>query len=200
MEGYEVYQTYLALKLHFTKENYNFFIFSGKTRASKQSFEKRKDKYFFKKLGRKFKREELINFFVSHFIHDDGAWIGNISIYNSKVYSEWKNRIQSMSFIFKNEMEMLLELDSDFDSLFEIHNGSHPIVLKEHLSGNISLESFVILNKLVNFIPYFNKNISDPIVWPEIRKKVVKYEPFITVDENKYKCTLLTLCASLTTT
>jgi hypothetical protein len=97
-------------------------------------------------------------------------------------------------------MEMLLELDSDFDSLFEIHNGSHPIVLKEHLSGNISLESFVILNKLVNFIPYFNKNISDPIVWPEIRKKVVKYEPFITVDENKYKCTLLTLCASLTTT
>ena len=84
MEGYEVYQTYLALKLHFTKENYNFFIFSGKTRASKQSFEKRKDKYFFKKLGRKFEREELINFFVSHFIHDDGAWIGNISVYKSK--------------------------------------------------------------------------------------------------------------------
>lgn len=200
MDGYEVYQTYLALKLHFTKENYNFFIFSGKTRASKQSFEKRKDKYFFKKLGRKFEREELVDFFVSHFIHDDGAWIGNISIYNSKVYSEWKNRIQSMSFIFKNEMEMLLELDSDFDSLFEIHNGSHPIVLKEHLSGNISLESFVILNKLVNFIPYFNKNISEPIVWPEIKKKVVKYEPFITVDTNKYKCTLLSLCDSLKTT
>jgi len=200
MDGYEVYQTYLALKLHFTKENYNFFIFSGKTRASKQSFEKRKDKYFFKKLGRKFEREELINFFVSHFIHDDGAWIGNISIYNSKVYSEWKNRIQSMSFIFKNEMEILLELDSDFDSLFEIHSGSHPTVLKEHLSGNISLESFVILNKLVNFIPYFNKNISEPIVWPEIRKKVVKYEPFITVDKNKYKCTLLSLCDSLITT
>ncbi len=200
MDGYEVYQTYLALKLHFTKENYNFFIFSGKTRASKQSFEKRKDKYFFKKLGRKFEREELVDFFVSHFIHDDGAWIGNISIYNSKVYSEWKNRIQSMSFIFKNEMEMLLELDSDFDSLFEIHNGSHPIVLKEHLSGNISLESFVILNKLVNFIPYFNKNISEPIVWPEIKKKVVKYEPFITIDTNKYKCTLLSLCDSLKTT
>ena len=183
MEGYEVYQTYLALKLHFTKENYNFFIFSGKTRASKQSFEKRKDKYFFKKLGRKFEREELINFFVSHFIHDDGAWIGNISVYKSKVYSDWKSKIESLSFIFKNEME----------------NGSHPIVLKQHLSGSISLESFVILNKLVNFIPYFNKNIAEPVVWPEIRKKVVKYEPFLAIDKDKYKCTLLSLCDSLTT-
>ena len=199
MEGYEVYQTYLALKLHFTKENYNFFIFSGKTRASKQSFEKRKDKYFFKKLGRKFEREELINFFVSHFIHDDGAWIGNISVYKSKVYAEWKSKIESLSFIFKNEMENLLELSTDFDSLFKINNGSHPILLKQHLSGSISLESFVILNKLVNFIPYFNKNIAEPVVWPEIRKKVVKYEPFLAIDKDKYKCTLLSLCDSLTT-
>ena len=199
MEGYEVYQTYLALKLHFTKENYNFFIFSGKTRASKQSFEKRKDKYFFKKLGKKFEREELINFFVSHFIHDDGAWIGNISVYKSKVYAEWESKIQSLSFIFKNEMEQLLELGSDFDSLFKIKNGSHPIVLKQHLSGNISLESFVILNRLVNFIPYFDKNIAEPVVWSEIRKKVVKYEPFLVIDKDKYKCTLLSLCDSLTT-
>ena len=199
MEGYEVYQTYLALKLHFTKENYNFFIFSGKTRASKQSFEKRKDKYFFKKLGKKFEREELINFFVSHFIHDDGAWIGNISVYKSKVYAEWESKIQSLSFIFKNEMEQLLELGTDFDSLFKIKNGSHPIVLKQHLSGNISLESFVILNRLVNFIPYFDKNIAEPVVWSEIRKKVVKYEPFLAIDKDKYKCTLLSLCDSLTT-
>ena len=44
MDGFEVYKTYLALKLHFSKDNYNFFTFNGKSRASLQSFEKRKDK------------------------------------------------------------------------------------------------------------------------------------------------------------
>ena len=33
--------------------------------------------------------------------------IGNISIHKSKTYSTWKSRIQSMSFIFENEMQSL---------------------------------------------------------------------------------------------
>ena len=60
MEGYEVYKIYLALKLHFTKDNYNFFTFNGKSRASLSSFEKRNDRYFFKKLGKKFKLNHTI--------------------------------------------------------------------------------------------------------------------------------------------
>ena len=64
MDGYEVYKIYLSLKLHFSKDNYNFFTFNGKSRASLKSFENRKDKYFFKKLGLKFQRQELIEFFV----------------------------------------------------------------------------------------------------------------------------------------
>ena len=38
MTGFEVYQMYLSLKLHFTKDDYDFFKFNGKTRASQESF------------------------------------------------------------------------------------------------------------------------------------------------------------------
>lgn len=198
MDGFEVYKIYLSLKLHFSKDNYNFFTFNGKSRASLKSFENRKDKYFFKKLGTKYNQHELIEFFVSHFIKDGNLWIGNLSVNKSKTYSEWKSKLQSMSFIFENEMKLLLE-DYEFDSVFKIQNGNHPILLKEHLSDRVSLESMVILNKLVKYFPYFEKNISEPVVWPEIKKKIIKYEPFLSIDTSKYRCILLNICNSSTT-
>ena len=199
MDGFEVYKTYLALKLHFSKDNYNFFTFNGKSRASLQSFEKRKDKYFFKKLGTKYDETEIVNFLVSHFIIDGNCWIGNLSVNKSKTYSDWKNRMQSMSFVFQNEMDALSDIEQDFDSLFKVTNGQHPIILKEHLAGNVSLESMVILQKIINYIPYFTTKISEPIVWPEVKKRVVKYEPFISIDKPKYKRILLNTWNSLTT-
>ena len=123
MDGFEVYKTYLALKLHFSKDNYNFFTFNGKSRASLQSFEKRKDKYFFKKIGSKYNEKEIVNFLLSHFIEDDNCWIGNISVNKSKTYTEWNNKIQSMSFVFQNEMDALSDIEEDFDSLFRVKNG-----------------------------------------------------------------------------
>lgn len=200
MNGFEVYKIYLSLKLHFSKDNYNFFLFNGKSRASLASFEKRNDKYFFKKLALKYDANTIIEFFVSHFIHDDKFWIGNISLQNSKIYSEWKNKIQSLSFKFSNEVEELVNLEPNFDKIFET-NGGHPLLIKQYFSGQLSLESLVILNKVLNFVPVFDKQIKDPVVWPDLKRKVVKYEPFLSIDTPKYKKILYDkVCSSLITT
>lgn len=199
MDGFEVYKTYLALKLHFSKDNYNFFTFNGKSRASLKSFENRKDKYFFKKLGTKYNEKEIVNFLLSHFLKDSNCWIGNISVNKSKTYSEWKNKIQSMSFVFQEEMDKLSDIEENFDTLFKVYDGKHPIIFKEYLAGNVSLESMVILQKSINYLPYFSQKISDPIVWPEIKKMIIKYEPFLTLDQTKYKRILLKTWTFLTT-
>jgi hypothetical protein len=199
MDGFEVYKTYLALKLHFSKDNYNFFTFNGKSRASLKSFENRKDKYFFKKLGVKYNEKEIVNFLLSHFLKDSNCWIGNISVNKSKTYSEWKNKIQSMSFVFQEEMDKLSDIEENFDTLFKVYDGKHPIILKEYLAGNVSLESMVILHKSINYLPYFSKKISDPIVWPEIKKMIIKYEPFLDLDQTKYKRILVKTWTFLTT-
>ena len=39
MTGFEVYKTYLALKQHFTKQEYDYFKYNGKVRANENSFE-----------------------------------------------------------------------------------------------------------------------------------------------------------------
>ena len=199
MDGFEVYKTYLALKLHFSKDNYNCFTFNGKSRASLKSFENRKDKYFFKKLGTKYNEKEIVNFLLSHFLKDSNCWIGNISVNKSKTYSEWKNKIQSMSFVFQEEMDKLSDIEENFDTLFKVFDGKHPIVLKEYLAGNVSLESMVILQRLINYLPYFSQKISDPIVWPEVKKTIIKYEPFLVLDQTKYKRILVKTWTFLTT-
>jgi len=43
MQPFEVYRYYLALRLHFTTDNYDVIKQQGRVRATKNSFLKRKD-------------------------------------------------------------------------------------------------------------------------------------------------------------
>lgn len=190
MTGFEVYKLYLALKLHFTTDTYNYFTFNGKSRASIQSFEKRKDKYFFKKLSTKFDDEELIQYFVSHFVHDENTWIGNITVIgNSSVFSDWKKKIQGMSYLFQQDVDTLLKQNT-FEDVFKVVS-THPPLITQYLGKSITLETMVILNQLVNYVKDFDKTITEPLVWPELKRKVVKYEPFLSIDKPKYRKILL---------
>ena len=80
-EGFDAYKTYLALKRHFTSD-YDYFKYNGKVRAGVESFLKRNDRFFFRKLAKKYDDKELVDFFVSNFIVSDN-WIGNLISHGS---------------------------------------------------------------------------------------------------------------------
>ena len=65
---FDAYKQYLSLKNHFTKEKYDYHKYCGKSRATVQSFYKRKDRFWFEKLARNKDDKEVIEFFVSNFI------------------------------------------------------------------------------------------------------------------------------------
>ena len=88
MTGFEVYKMYLALKQHFTKENYDYHTYNGRVRASETSFEQRRDRYYFKKLATKYDRKEILNYFVANFIVDPKGYIKSFS---DKNYEQWKS-------------------------------------------------------------------------------------------------------------
>ncbi len=190
MNPFEVYKLYLAIKLHFTTDRFDYFKCCGKTKASMQAFEKRKDVYFFKKLATKYSREELIEYFVANFVGDESTWIGNISrIENSTVYPRWKEKIKSMPDTFKRDVLVLLN-DNSFEDIFKVSH-THPPIIVKYLSKSISLETLVILNVLLNYVKDFDATIKEPVIWPDLKRKVVKYEPFLSVDKPKYKHILL---------
>ena len=79
VQPFDCYKAYLGLKNHFTKDNYDYHRYGGKSRASLNSFYKRRDRFFFEKLSRQKNDDEVIEFFVSNFVTCDdpqSLWIG----------------------------------------------------------------------------------------------------------------------------
>ena len=188
----DVYRTYLSVRNHFTRDTYNFFKFGGKTKASSSAFEKRRDRYIFDKVSKDYKDDEVALLFVSNFVAKEKFWIGNtLSEESRNIYTMWRKKIQSLSYIFENDVKAIVDeindREIDFDSVFKIQDGQHPIILRLTLADRISLESFLILNKILDFFPQFNRRIEETIIWPDYYKKCVKYEPFVKVDMTRFK-------------
>ena len=190
---FDTYQHYLSLKNHFTNPKYDFFKYGAKTRASMTSFNKRKDKYWFEKTSRKYSDKEVVDFLVSNFVSSDNPqnlWIGEIISSGERNYAEWMKRQQSLTYLFKEQSNELLS-ENELETLFNCTKG-HPLILKEFLSGRLSLETFVIYDKIFRFSKNFDKELTDP-VWETVSLKLKKYSPFLNIDMFQYKKILRTI-------
>jgi len=188
---FETYKTYLAFKNHFSKENYDYFKYCGRSRASKESFYKRKDRYFFERLSRQKNDDEIKAYFVANFVECDNPerlWIGEIIRSGEDTYTNWLKRSQSLFYLFKTEMEVFITKDN-FEELFDCKTGNHPEILKKHLQKAVSIETITILDLILEFTKKFDKKLTDP-VWEFISLRIRKYKPFINIDVDKYKQTL----------
>ena len=187
MAPFDAYKTYLALKNHFTKNNYDYHKYQGKVRANLDSFYKRKDRFWFEKLSRNKTDQEVIDFFIANFIHVDdpsSLWIGSIIHDGDTHYKDWQKRIQSLSYIFKEESEKLFK-DYKFEEVFDCSK-SHPVLLKMFLGGKISLETMVIYDRIFLYSKNFDKKLKDP-VWETVSLKIKKYSPFLNTDVFRYR-------------
>lgn len=189
MTPFDSFRHYISLKNHFCNKKYDYFKYQNKTRATIQSFYKRRDRYFFEKLSRQKSDDEIINFFVANFalsFDPNSLWIGEILKNGEDNYKTWKKNNQSMFYNFKSDINNLLN-EHKFASLFDCSNG-HPILLKKYLSKNISLETLVIINKILGFYKDFDRKLKDPI-WEIVSQKIQKYDPFVIIEMNKYRDT-----------
>ena len=184
---FETYQSYLSMKSHFTNRKYDFFRYGGKSRATMSSFNKRKDKYWFEKTSRKYSDGEIVDFLLANFVTTDNPknlWIGEIINSGERTYADWMRRKQSISYLFKEESEKLLE-NNNLEELFDCGKG-HPIILKRFLGGDISLETFVIYDIIFSFSENFDEKLLDP-VWETVSLKIRKYKPFLNINVFNFK-------------
>ena len=184
---FETYQSYLSMKSHFTNRKYDFFRYGGKSRATMASFNKRKDKYWFEKTSRKYSDGEIVDFLLANFVTTDNPknlWIGEIINSGERIYAEWTKRQQSISYLFKEESNKLLE-ENQLQELFECGKG-HPLILKRFLGGDISLETFVIFDIIFSFSKKFDEKLLDP-VWETVSMKIRKYKPFLSINVSNFK-------------
>jgi hypothetical protein len=187
MMPFDCYKTYLALKNHFTKDSYDYHKYNKKTRASLQSFYKRKDRFFFEKMSRQRDEKEVEDFFVANFVScqdPETLWIGEVMKDGEERYQNWQKKIQSLSYLFKEESQSLFE-ENKFDEVFKCSKG-HPPLLKKFLTGKVSLETLVIYDKIFMFSKDFDKKLQDP-VWETVSRRIRKYNSFLNIDVFKFK-------------
>lgn len=190
MEAFEAYKFYTAVKNHFVLDSYDYFKYNKKINLSYDSFLKRRDKIFFAKLGNR-KGDYLQDFLVANFLHDPKIWIGELlSEESENKYKEWKRRQESLTYIFKNEVEFMNGWNSDeLEKWFEVAEGEHPNIIKKYFRKEISLETLVILNSILNFLNRYDKKVTDP-VYREVSKLCRKYQPFLRFDKSKIRSVL----------
>jgi hypothetical protein len=188
MEAWEAYQKYLGLKLHFTSD-YDYTRYGGKTSASKASFLKRKDRYFFARVARKY-GESTEDYLISNFVQSPKGWLGD---FNETNYNNWIKYRQSLTYNFIKDMSTVFLQVADFNEIFSLQKGQHPVLLKNFLAKRVSLETMVILQGLLNYVKRWDKELKDDLVWPDNRRLIVKYGAFLNYDKEKCKVQLLKL-------
>ncbi len=190
VEPFETYKTYIALKTHFTKNAYDYIqTRSQRIRAKEETFYKRRDRHYFERLSRQHNDKEIVDLFVAHFATDEdpqNVYVANMIKHGEKTYTEWKKKIQSLTYTFTEESHKLFDTQK-VDDIFDCSKG-HPLLLKSYLRGDISLESMVIYDRILSYRVNFDKQISehDP-VWGMVSMKIKKYAPFLNIDVFRYK-------------
>jgi hypothetical protein len=183
MTPFDCYKEYISLKNHFTRPDYDYFKYNGKSKASFDGFEKRKDKFFFQKLA---KHSDVHNFLVANLSENEKAWIKELAYSEEaeKVYTNWLKRQQSITYMFKQDLNKLMD---KFNENFFVSNNEHPFLLKQYLAKEISLETLCLLLSLSGAKKHWDKKMEYDLIWQSISAKVEKYSPFIKSDMDKLK-------------
>ena len=191
MTSYDAYKLYLAIKLHFTTANYDYFKHNAKVNSSLNAFLKRNDRFFFHKLATKY-GENLQDYYVSNFVDRPKTWVGDlVRADGDTIYNKWRKYNESFSYNFRNDCNVVNSIINDngirFDDVFSVAGGQHPRMLRLLLSGKVSIQSVIIFDKILSFISNWDKEIKETIIWPEKSFKITKLKPFVKVNLTKCK-------------
>ena len=191
MQGLDVYRTYLGMKQHFTNPDFDFFKYDGKVKASEKKYQERSDFYFFETLSRKLSDQEIKEYLLSSFVASDDpskVWIGDIKRSGKDCWLAWQKQRQSEQYLVNQDLDGLVQCMEEkgytFNDLFETVGG-HPPLLKLFIQRSISLDTLIILDMVLGFMPQWDKSFSDPL-WEGLSFKVKKYRPFLSISKPKY--------------
>lgn len=189
MNGYNVFQLYIPLKLHFKGEidffKYNIRHFKA---TSPENYEKRNDKNCFEKIGNRIPKDKTQNFLVANFLEHGDFWIGktcqSLPSFIS-VWKRWEGKMSKLPYYYKADIDNIAKFcrdkSIDIREIFD-YNDTHPVIFKFMMRGMIEPETFIILDSLVSFV----KPIKDDILWEQEINKAVRYKPFLEYNKEQF--------------
>ena len=199
MHGLDVYRTYLAMKQHFSNPKFDFFQYDGKVNAKQETYQQRKDFYFFETLARRLTKEEVQNYMLATFVQAEDAtkvWVGDIKRDGRARYLAQQKQMDRLTYEISQDCDTVVnyleENKCTFNRLFETQqsNNSHPALLKLYIKKSISLETLLIYDQCLGYMRHWDRDLNDPL-WEALSLKIKKYKPFLSIPVNKYRQILM---------
>jgi hypothetical protein len=193
LNGYMSYKMFLAVSFHFKQDKYDIFVKKGLVKCSPANFEKRPDTSFYYRLGAEYRRGDLADFYMANIM----AGCTHISEYSDLNFKEWKSKMHRIDYIFEEDLKKLQFIvakhELKFNDLFKSVTGSLPLALQLLDGGHINLETVCIIDKILggDIVLRFNEQITDTFVWPNLRRRIIKYSPWLRLELSELKLTLI---------
>jgi len=189
VDGFKAYKYYIAIKLHFTKDNFDVFKNRGNVKGTRDAFNARNDRYMFEKLARKYPVDkDLIQYYVANFAYGNDAAIYSFEEAETNLL-EWNRRKQSITKIFADDCNKILmdACKSKYkeESIFNLTNKGYSSILKLFLGNQISLESLRIIDDLHPVIDSWKENSSMVLLWENEIRRIEKSKGFVKYDSEK---------------
>jgi hypothetical protein len=186
MRPFEAYQTFITLKAHFKNSGFDYHKF-GKVKVAPETFERRKDRYYFEKLAKRYSRDEIVEFFLSQILANK-TWVGDMLGEDAEAeHLSRLRRVQALQYQVKTEMNTLWERCKEdpecFNRLFTHQEGTHPDIFRAVLEKRISPETFLVLDSILGFTKRWRMD-GDPI-WEEVGIPILRYAPFLHLDTRR---------------
>lgn len=184
MDAFTVYKTYLGIKSHFKSPSYDYTKY-GNVKAKPETYISRKDRSFFERISKKYRDDEIVNLFVANFLNNENVWIGDfLTTEMEDVYQDWCRRRESIEYLFEQDVNRICDHlenhNMKFDDLFDCKQ-SHPQIFKFVMQKEITPETYVILDQLLEFNNDFDKKLRNDPAYNNMICKFKKYRSFLDV-------------------
>lgn len=200
MNGYQAYCIYSSIKLHFSQEKYDAFKYNFRANIKQASFERRKDRYFFEKIARRYPRDSDLKLFFADNFMSDNQWIGEM---DHEIYMKRDSYRQALFYNFQNEVKFIrgqaYKYNLTFDGVCKPNSSkSDNLLLNLYTSQQVSPDTLAIIDHFVDFIKSLKRELRDPLgITASSLLTLRKYQqfiiPLIASDENKYRDHLIML-------
>jgi len=182
----EVKESYQAIKLHFSSKNYNYKKYNGKVK--KQNFN---DIIPYALIAKGKYKTDFPDFFIpglfqnpkiniEYFLTDD---------YNA-LWKYWTSYQKAPKYFFERELEeiknYLEKKNNGFNEIFKIEENTLPMIYKFIIKNEVSPQTVLYIDQVLNFINPLESKISEKIFYPILNQRLNKMKAFIKNQETSF--------------
>lgn len=193
-DAFRIYCIYMAIKLHFTKADFNYADYGPMTNFKFDTFyAKEGQRKQFGRLSRRFNREEdwkIENYIISNFVQNPKTWVTHLlSKQGEHNYQQWRQLYENFTYNFtRNCEENLFPLIRShgvgfMEYLKPSTPGCHTKLMEDIITKKLPVWFIIAIHKVTGFIDVYDNFYKDDIYW-EAEAGFLRKVDQVVVDED----------------